>query len=67
MSAHYAVPKVCPRCAKLYDPCEPWRCACEACGNLLVFAYDGAVERAQVNRTREGWKGDRRTRKRVAL
>ena len=59
--------KVCPRCAKLYDPCEPWRCGCTACGNLLVWATRAAIARASYHRKLEGWRGDRRTRNRVPL
>ena len=59
--------KICPRCAKSYDPCPPWRCGCEACGNILRPATPETVERAKASRKREGWKGDRRTRNRVPL
>ena len=59
--------KICPRCAKLYSPCEPWRAGCTACGNLLKWATPNMVVVAVANRKREGWIGDRRTRDRVAL
>ena len=59
--------KVCPRCATMFDPCEPWRCGCPTCGNLLVWATPLAIWNAFKNRKREGWKGNRRTRNRVPL
>ena len=59
--------KVCLRCARVYAPCEAWRCGCEACGNILQTATYRAVDHAIRHRKYEGWKGDCRTRKRQPL
>ena len=29
---------ICPRCAKRFTPCEPWRVGCPVCGNILQTA-----------------------------
>jgi predicted amidophosphoribosyltransferase len=58
---------ICPRCAKRFAPCEPWRVGCPVCGNILQTATREAVAAAFKRRTDEGWHGDRRIRSRLPL